>query len=415
MSDVSDSADSTTSPEEIRLAEADALRPSNAVTDEPRLDEEVVDNSESDDETLYKMSESSLNYFGADFDVQGLVRRLDDEDIVIPRFSPNSSEGTSLAGFQRSRVWDKKKMEQFVESLLLGWPIPSIFLVEEPDHRHLVLDGQQRLTTLKYFLEGKYPDGKPFVLDNVAKHLKGATWETLERESKRRFRNTFIQAIVIQPVGDDGPDSVYRLFGRLNSGGVALTAQEIRVAMYLGPAVELIRDLNSNSAWRAMFGPPNLRLKDHELILRGLAMFELLAQNDRDSIDGVVNDQFAYRPPMSEFLNSYLKRHRDLSGINSEDVSRHFSRAVEVLHAALQRDGLRFNGRINAAYVDSVVSSLMLLSARSELPSSSSVTRSINALRDNREYAEFVTRSTSHRENVLGRLSTALTTLHSND
>ncbi len=109
-------------------------------TDEVEETEEVLDESLADDEGLYHMHESALTYFGADFDVRGLVTRLNDGDIVIPRFDPNESEGTSLAGFQRRRVWPRDRAEKFIESLLLGWPVPSIFLVVEPDQRYLVLD-----------------------------------------------------------------------------------------------------------------------------------------------------------------------------------------------------------------------------------------------------------------------------------
>lgn len=372
--------------------------------------EDVVDESLEDDEGLYKMKESSLSYFGADFDVRGLVQRLKDDDIVIPRFDPDESDGASLAGFQRQRVWTKAKMEQFIESLLLGWPVPSIFLVLDEDQRYLVLDGQQRLTALEYFFAGKYPDGKDFALVDVAEHLRNATYETLSSESKRRLNNTFIQATVIEPRGDDGPESVYRLFGRLNSGGVSLTAQEIRVALFLGPAVDWIRDLNRDSFWRALFGKPSPRLKDHELILRALSMYEVL-----DEIVGHWDDdelrRMAYEPPMSDHLNTYLSSHRKLQDLDAQAVGDAFQQATAHLYAAADRGGLRFNGRINAAHVDATLSVLMWLHVQGKLPSRSDLRDGLNELRENEDYIEYVTKSTSHRENVYGRLRLALDTL----
>ncbi len=167
-------------------------------------DELVEDESEADDLGLFETTPSSLPYFGADFDVAGLVRRLDEGDIVIPRFDPDESSGLTVEGFQRQRVWTTPRMEKFIESLLLGWPVPSIFLVVEPDGRYLVLDGQQRLTTLQNFYAGNQDDGRPFVLRDVAEHLQGASYATLSPESKRRLNNTFIQAVVIEPAGEDG-------------------------------------------------------------------------------------------------------------------------------------------------------------------------------------------------------------------
>lgn len=165
---------------------------------------EVVDESQTDDESLIDSRDATLGYFGADFDVAGLVRRLNEEDIVVPRFDPDETEGSDIDGFQRQRVWSPKRMEQFIESLLLGWPVPSIFLVLEPDQRYLVLDGQQRLTALQSFFSGRFPSGRKFELKDVAEHLKGTTYASLSKESRRRLDNTFIQATVIEPKGSDG-------------------------------------------------------------------------------------------------------------------------------------------------------------------------------------------------------------------
>lgn len=369
--------------------------------------DEVLDESIEDDESLYEMKESSLSYFGADFDVRGLVQRLTDGDIVIPRFDPDESEGASLSGFQRQRIWSRSKMEQFIESLLLGWPVPSIFLVLDRDQRYLVLDGQQRLSALQHFFSGRYPDGTSFELEDVAEHLKHATYATLAPESKRRLNNTFIQAIVIEPKGEDGPASVYRLFGRLNSGGVSLTAQEIRVALFMGPIVDWIRDLNRDEYWRRLYGRPNLRLKDHELVLRALVMHRVLASID-DNWEDSERRREVYTPPMSECLNGYLDKNRDMADIDKKALTEAFSASAELLFRAAGREGLRFNGRINAAHVDAIIASLMHLHVSSALPSDKHLAEALNRLRSEGEYVEFVTHSTSHRESVYGRLRLAL-------
>jgi hypothetical protein len=132
----------------VVLVDASASGP-----DQEEPDDLVEDESQQDDEGLVDIGDSTLKYFGADFDVAGLVRRLTDGDIAVPRFDPDESEGSSLEGFQRKRVWTNSRMEKFIESLLLGWPVPSIFLVLDVDQRYLVLDGQQRLTSLRCFFE----------------------------------------------------------------------------------------------------------------------------------------------------------------------------------------------------------------------------------------------------------------------
>ena len=370
--------------------------------DEP----EIFDESEQDDETLVPVSTPSLSYFGADFDVAGLVRRYNDEDIFVPQYDPDGSDGSTLEGFQRPQVWTVKKMEAFMESLLLGWPVPSIFLVLDNDQRYLVLDGQQRIRTLVHFYEGHYPDGKPFVLKDVAEDLKEATYGTLSPEARRKLDNTFIQATVIEPRGPSGPDSVYRLFGRLNSGGMTLTSQEIRVALYRGAATDLIRDLNHDENWRRLFGAPHKRLRDHELILRILAMLEVL-QNVNGRWDDQAVTSFVYKPPLSDFLNSYLTRHRVLSGELTEELTIAFQSACKNLVLAMGSDGLKFSGTINTAHVDALLSAIAYASLRGDVPSESAIRDAVAFLRADASYQTFVTKSTSHRDSVLERLRIA--------
>ncbi len=89
----------------------------------------------------------SITSYGADYPVDGLVKRIEDGDIVIPLFRMQPEEGQTTVGFQREFVWKKSQADRFIESLLLGLPVPGIFLVKEPNGKFLVLDGQQRLRT----------------------------------------------------------------------------------------------------------------------------------------------------------------------------------------------------------------------------------------------------------------------------
>src|SRR4051812_3638028 len=87
----------------------------------------------------------SITSYGADYPVDGLVKRLQSGEIIVPSFSMEPDEAQSTVGFQREFVWKKEQSDRFIESLLLGLPVPSIFLVKEPNEKFLVLDGQQRL------------------------------------------------------------------------------------------------------------------------------------------------------------------------------------------------------------------------------------------------------------------------------
>ena len=77
-----------------------------------------------------------ISYSGTDFDAEGLVRRLQRGDIVIPNFGHSPDDTLELALFQRGFVWRRSQMDRFIESLLLGYPIPGIMLVEQADKRY---------------------------------------------------------------------------------------------------------------------------------------------------------------------------------------------------------------------------------------------------------------------------------------
>jgi Protein of unknown function DUF262 len=212
-------------------------------------DEEVAEIEQVEAESV------SISYSGTDFDVEGLVRRLDRGDIVIPNFGHPDSD-LEVAGFQRSFVWRRPQMDRFIESLLLGYPIPAIMLVQQLDKRYLVLDGQQRLKTLQYFYNRVYR-GVEFALTNVAEQFKGLTYKTLDDPLRRMLGNTFIQATIVRTDGSPASlDAVYQIFERLNSGGTQLTAHEIRIALYSGPLVGVLTDLNAINSWRQIYGPP---------------------------------------------------------------------------------------------------------------------------------------------------------------
>lgn len=82
-----------------------------------------------------------ISSYGADYDVEGLVKRLNRKDILIPPF-------------QRNYVWSINDASRFVESLLLGLPVPAVFLAKEESQKLLVIDGQQRLRSLQFFYNG---------------------------------------------------------------------------------------------------------------------------------------------------------------------------------------------------------------------------------------------------------------------
>jgi hypothetical protein len=321
---------------------------------------------------------------GIDYDVKGLVERLIRGDILIPRF-------------QRGFVWSLKEASRFIESLLFELPVPNIFLSEEADtQRLLVVDGQQRLTTLRCFYEGLWPFTKrEFAIKGTGKRGKyeGATYKSLSDADKRRLDNSSLRASIIkqdQPSEDNS--SIFHIFERLNTGGVSLTPQEIRSAIYHGKFSDLVSDLNKNSQWREIYGSENRLMRDQELILRFFAFY----YNSEN-----------YETPMKEFLNRFMARNRDLSKYSGESLGALFNQSISTIYSAVGKRAFRPSRAINIAVFDAVMVGLTRrLNARTP-PSIATVKTSYDLLLANQDFLDITQHSTGHPTNVEKRLRIA--------
>jgi hypothetical protein len=296
----------------------------------PEAEEEDDVTDEAERESKGVEFRYSITSYGADYPVDGLIKRLGSNDIFIPPF-------------QRRYVWKKSQSSRFVESLLLGLPVPAIFLGKEEDtNRLLVIDGQQRLRSLWHFYKGSYENGEEFVLEGVASRFEGLTYTTLHDADRRRLDDSILHAIIVrqdQP-DEDRSSSIYLLFERLNTGGSLLHPQEIRACIYYGPFNDLLGKFNQDPAWRAIYGPENPRSKDEELILR---FFTLYYDLDK------------YERPMEGALNSYMARNRKLQRQSAEELSSVFLPTVALIGETLGAEAFRPIRSINAAVFDAVM------------------------------------------------------------
>jgi len=348
--------------------------------------EEAEDLTSADDDS------AAIVYSGQDFDVNGLVRRLKKDDILIPTFGHDDQRIVS-AGFQRSFVWTKPQMDRFIESLLLGYPIPGIFLIKQADKRYLVLDGQQRLSTLRHFEDGLY-DSKEFVLRNVAKRFKDLTYKSLPDDLRRVFDDTFIQATIVSTDGTtESLESIYQIFERLNSGGTQLTPHEIRVALFAGVLMDYVEEMNRGKDWRELYGKRSKRLRDQELVLRIIALYVGAS---------------TYKRPLKGFLNSFVGEHRDLSKLQTDLVADRFGTAANLILAGPGSEALRSRGRqVNAALTEALFVGLMRRLDHGSEPDRSSVAAAVSEIQADENLLLAVSRSTADEEQVRTRLTVA--------
>ena len=351
------------------------------------LEEEPVDDLDELNEVI--TGTYAITSYGADYPVDGLVKRLGQDDIVIPLFSLDPQPDQSTVGFQREYVWTKPQADRFIESLLLGLPVPGVFLVKEANGKHLVLDGQQRLKTLQAFYNGIFL-GKEFTLDNVQPKWQGKTYSTLVVDDRRRLDDSIIHATIVrQDEPTEDQSSVYLIFERLNSGGTFLQPQEIRVALYHGQFATLLSKLNLNVDWRALYGKKSARLKDLELILRFFAL-HFYAQN--------------YRRPMKDFLNRYMAANRAFAKQSDEQLRLLFESTVEVIRTHIGPKAFRPTNAVNAAVLDAVMTGIASRLASGPISQPEKLVDAYTTLLKHSDFLDAVSKATADEENVRSRL-----------
>ena len=272
---------------------------------------------------------------------------------ILTLFSFIESGSVKIPGFQRNYVWDIKRASRLIESLIIGLPIPQIFLYEEDRNRFLVIDGQQRLMSIYYFIKKRFPreekrselrqvfddkggipgdileDDKYFTKFNLRlndpaggkkNRLNGLNYETLADTRSTFDLRTVRNVIIKQNTPDDGDSSIYEVFNRLNSGGINLTPQEIRISLYHSRFYDMLYRLNLTADWRRLIGisQPDLNMKDVEILLRGFAMM----------IEGR-----RYKSSMKRFLNAFSKSARGMFGLSAGASNR----STETAETAFKR------------------------------------------------------------------------------
>lgn len=200
------------------------------------------------------------------FSVFDINRMIDQRDIDL---SPD---------FQRNFVWDAKRQSRLIESLLLRIPLPVFYFSQDSDGTFHVVDGLQRLTVISMYLNNKFRlKNLEYLNDFEGKWFNSATNEgiSLPRPYARRIEQTQLVCYVIDP---SSPDSVkYDIFTRLNTGGKALNAQEIRNCLASKSARQFLKNLAQGDEFleATHHSISGVRMADQELVLRFVTFYIL--------------------------------------------------------------------------------------------------------------------------------------------
>ncbi len=216
--------------------------------------------------------------------------------------------------FQRNFVWKNKQMSELIESVIIGIPLPLIYLAESQRGDLVVVDGRQRLTTFIKFLNDEFRLNGLRIL----KDINGCCFSDLEKEKRYSKYATSIEdfQLVVQVIKYPTPDKVrFDIFDRVNRGGTPLNKQEMRNALYQGQSTQMLKELSEGEAFLAATGGSisAKHMKDRYIILRALC-FDLYQKRKLTDADGKIVE---YRSDIEDFLGTGMEF---LNRIPSEEL-----------------------------------------------------------------------------------------------
>lgn len=305
---------------------------------EELIDEQLVDEDCGDDIPDIHFD---LSVTPSDPTLELLAMKLDSEDLIVPFY-------------QRKFVWKIEQASRLIESFLIGLPVPQVFFYVNDEGTLEIIDGQQRIMSIKYFLEGYFGEEdaqgkrKVFALKGLSDtySYNGKTFKDLDKKDQRKLKNATLRAINIRQLAPStSNDCVFHIFQRLNTGGTQLKPQEIRNAVYRGNIVKELQILNENQHWLNILGfkLPHKNQRDVELILR---------------LFGLYQDWTNYEKPMIGFLNRTMYSNRDFDSEKARTFKEKFPKVCEAIYTNIDKP-FRPKGVINTAMLDSIFTALL--------------------------------------------------------
>lgn len=230
---------------------------------ETELDEELVhlgfedEEPELLDDVMHPFNPTDIDIVVEPKSLDALIKRIQHHEIDMN------------TDFQRhAELWDNRKMSRLIESILIRFPLPAFYFDASDENNWLIVDGLQRLSTIRKFVLDKKLrlNGLEFLTE-----LNGKTFDKLHRQYQRRIEECPVTVYMIKPGTPE--DVKYSVFRRINTGGLTLNNQEIRNALAKPRDRELLEELATSECSKAMLGDLSKRMKDQELVLRFWAFY----------------------------------------------------------------------------------------------------------------------------------------------
>lgn len=297
--------------------------------------------------------------------------------------------------FQRNQIWSDFQKSQFIESIILNFPLPPIYLNQTKEAKYIVIDGLQRTTALSDFYKGKYS------LTDIRALPKynGMIFKELPETLQSKFEDKKLTIFVLKP--STPMKVIYDLFNRINTGGTQLNRQEVRNCIFIGKSTRLLKELAMEEAFKKAiwWGVKDTRMKDREVVLRYLAFRWFDFEN-------------AYKGDMSEFVESAMRSINQMDELQIIGIKADFIRTMGWTYKIWGRENFRIptdftRGTINTAILESVGRFISFKTDDFLELNKETIHENYFLLIKDAKFKEAVTTSTSSRTHVFDRFSQA--------
>lgn len=253
-----------------------------------------------------------IDYYMTEYSIEILAKKMREGEFEVP-------------SYQREFTWEPERKSRFIESIIMGLPIPFIFFWEMENGHLEIVDGSQRLRTIEEFLLGGLRLGELETLPSIS----GFTYSDLPEARQLKIKNRSIRGIVLHENADE--QARFDMFERINTGSKVANKAEVRRGALAGPFMNLVIDLAKLPAFEVLAPLPKKQKDEREgeeLVIRFFAY--------GDGLEG-------YKDRPSEFIFRYAKRMNATFADDPNLITKYRTRFVDML-AIVQRnfpDGFR--------------------------------------------------------------------------
>ncbi len=307
-----------------------------------------------------EIERASVHTRPMDLSLQQLKNSVDANDIIT---DPD---------YQRKYVYDDKRASCLIESILIGIPIPVIYLAEEEDNVYSVIDGQQRITSFVRYLKNE------FALVGLKKlpALNGMYFKQLDKSIQRRLNYKTLSIVCIEK---DSEGLKYEIFSRLNLGAVKLRDQEVRNCIYRGAFNDMLKEIaQTNVNLPILFHDKNTRYSYEERILRFFALHDM-----------------ELKGTFKLMMNRYMEIHSHDSENTLKHLRAQYNSLIDLVKTVLGEGAFFANSdqrrKFNGAVYDSIMIPFSLFPRKNIMMHADEIREAINHLKlENKDYQSWV-------------------------